>query len=796
VSELLDGQSLRDILGEGPLAIRKALDLARQVATGLAAAHDKGIIHRDLKPDNVFITRDGRAKILDFGIAKLLASQDDIATLATAAVPRTEAGLVLGTAGYMSPEQIRGATVDHRTDIFALGVMLFEMLSGTRPFDLATTPDTMSAVLSRDPAALTTPEGAAPLVLERIVRRCLEKAPLQRFQSAGDLAFALEAITLGTGSRDAAAIATAPRISTRAGRRESIAWVLVTLLAVTVAAIALWPSPASVPPLSARFTVPTPLSADGLAIAPSISPDGATLAVVHAGASDEPIYIRRLDGDVFVKLAGTEGARYVFWSPDSQSVVFSQKGELRRADLTGSESRAVARLPRGRDFAATAAWGADGSMLLAFPSAPLHRLRSEGGTIEPVMALDKAVDEVEQAAPVFLPDGKRFFYLSTRTAGAITRLADLDSGETHDLAGFDGRIIWAGEHIVVFRRGATLLAQAVTYAPLSFHGAPVQLAGDIAIPSALRIANAAVAPTGLVYRSAVETPQQFTWYARDGRRIREVGPAAEFGTFNLSRDGAWIVAARRDGSVSNLWVIDSAKSTMNRVSVGATNDADPRLSPDGRFVAFASLRGSRRSPYKASLGGQEPELLFDFKGGTFSLDDWSANAEWLLYHDALIPVLYAARMDRLDVEPVIAARALTGAIDQASMSPDGRWIAYNSTETRRAEVFVVPFPPTGDKWQVSTNGGAQPLWRADGRELYYLALDGALMKVNINATKRFSHDTPSRLFQAPVPPVTSFVEQYAVSRDGSQFLFAPFTTGGAAATLTVLTNWMALIERR
>ena len=329
VSELLEGQTLRAVLAPGPLPIRKAIDYTGQIATGLAAAHDKGIVHRDLKPDNVFITSDGRAKILDFGIAKLLHSPTDVETRATAAGAHTDAGIVLGTSGYMSPEQIRGGAVDHRADIFALGAMLFEMLSGTRPFAAATGADAMSAVLSRDPAELVTPDGTTPPALDRLTRRCLEKAPEQRLQSARDLAFALEAITLGTGRAASRRHTDAVAAPAPPAWRERAAWLRAAGLAAVTAVVALRPGPAAPPPATpARFTVELPFKSVTAGTGVSVSPDGtAIVAQSQVGAADrENLQLRRLDGAGFTEIPGTAGGRFATGQPTAGRSVCRRRG--------------------------------------------------------------------------------------------------------------------------------------------------------------------------------------------------------------------------------------------------------------------------------------------------------------------------------------------------------------------------------------------------------------------------------------------------------------------------------------
>jgi hypothetical protein len=796
VSELLEGHSLRELLRDGPIPLRKALDYAVQITTGLAAAHDRGIVHRDLKPENLFITSDGRAKVLDFGIAKLLAPPDDAGTLATEFSPRTDAGIVLGTAGYMSPEQIRGGAVDHRTDIFAFGATLFEMLSGTRPFAASTSADAMSAVLSREPADLTTPAGAAPPAVERIVRRCLEKQPEHRFQSARDLAFAIDAITLGTGGTHATDLARGSAPATRPSARELVAWALVALTAAAALTWALRPAPAAAPPLATRFSLEFPFDLTGISIATAVSPDGQWFAVSVPGVPGDAIMVRRRDGDSFLRITGTDEARLLGWTPDSRSITVARKGELRLIDISGAGSRALASLP-ATPSVLSAAWSGSGDALLWLSGAPLHVLRSGASAIEPISTLDASVNESEQGLPVFLPDGRRYLYTSLRNGQFATRLRSLDSNAVQDFNGVADSIIWAGERHVVFRRGATLQAQGVSYDPLELRGAPIQLVSDVFVGPISRSAyvSAGASASAIMYRRDQEPPRQFTWFARDGRRLSPVGAAGFYMTFSLSEDGRRLIASRRDSGVHNLWSFDAEKGTVNRVTAGGASDVDPRLSPDGRLVVFASTRDPRRSPFKTTIAGDEPQRVFPFKGGLFALDDWSSDGQWLLFRNAGTPVLEALRLDRPDDEPIVAARALAGIIDQATMSPDGRWVAYNSTESGRAEVYVVPFPPTGDKWQISDGGGAQPQWRRDTGEVYFLTLDGTLTAVPLDTTKGFRFKDPVALFRAPLPTVNSGIEQYAPAPDGTRFLFLHNTENAAMAPVAVLANWSSLVER-
>jgi Tol biopolymer transport system component len=351
---------------------------------------------------------------------------------------------------------------------------------------------------------------------------------------------------------------------------------------------------------------------------------------------------------------------------------------------------------------------------------------------------------------------------------------------------------------VIFRRDGSLFAQALAYAPLALQGRPVLAADNAPLVSFLPRQPLAVATsTLLAYRTGTQVSQQFTWFGRDGRRLGTIGPEGTFSTFDLARDGARLVVSRIESVGMNLWVLDTGSGAFNRVTSGPSTDLDPRASADGRVVVFGSTRDPARSPFRSSLNGQDPsERVFPFSGQVYSNDDWSADGRWLLYHDASVPVLYARRMDQTGEPPAVAARAIAGIIDQARMSRDGRWIAYNSTESGRSEVYVVPFPPTGERWQVSAAGGVQPMWGPRDRELYYLSLAGTLMAVPVRSGDGLDVGRAVRLFQSPLRSVSGDTEQYAVAPDGSRFLFAPSTAPAKPDVVTILTNWRAIVSQR
>jgi dipeptidyl aminopeptidase/acylaminoacyl peptidase len=477
-------------------------------------------------------------------------------------------------------------------------------------------------------------------------------------------------------------------------------------------------------------------------------------------------------------------------------LIFSTPGEIQKVDVNGGSARTIARV-EGTAFAT--AESRFGVVLAAYFNSPLQIVRTPGGPAEPIAALDTTKNEVEHQAPVFLPDGRRFFYGSMRLGQLtlVTCLRSTDgSGATQELGGFAGRIVWAGSDVVLFVRGTDLLAQGIGYDPLRLLGEPVSLASNLApFTPNNRAPTVAASDRVVAYRTDQPQLNQLSWVARDGRLLGVIGPEGQYPTFDLSADGANVAVARREQAAMNIWLLDALKGTMmNRVTAGPRLYVDPRLAPDGRSVIFGSMADPTRSPHRAAVTGEEPQLVFAHRGRMFSNDDWSGDGQWLLYHDASVPVLHAARIDRPGDPPVIVAKALTGTIDQAEFSSDGRRVAYNSSESGRNEVYVVPFPPTGERWQISTSGGVQPRWRRDGRELYYLGPDRSLMAVAIKTAPSFSAGDPIRLFESRLSTLSFQTEQYAAGPDGSRFLFALPVAGAKPEPVTVLTNWMSLVS--
>ena len=825
VMELLDGETLRQRLepaaaasqsasraaaasgGEAPLAgknvglpIRKAVEYAVQVARGLAAAHDKGLVHRDLKPDNIFLLADGHVKILDFGLARSAGSETPGSGATETVAALTDPGLVMGTIGYMAPEQVRGKAVDGRADLFAFGAVLYEMITGARAFQRDSPADTMTAILKEDPPELASVRSDLPPALDRIIRHCLEKNPAERFQSARDVAFALEALS-GSASTTVVPAASGPvaRPVTKLGAREMVAWLLA---AAGIAGVGLvtWPKPsATVAPPVVRFSLPLLASETSLTASVAVSPDGRAVVMWTNIGRDPRLRLRYVDSLETVFLPGTENGTSAFWSLDSRSIGFVADRTLKRFDLATTTVRTIAPVPQPFTLPA---WGANGTILLSVPGLgqPLHSIAESGGSPVPRGELDKAAVEVGQIRPVFLPDGRRFFYTSIRGA-ALTQvpvLASLDSDARTLLDVPDTRVFWAGDNHLVFRRGDALYAQRISYEPLALAGEPAQLVADVdSVVNSVSNREGGAAGT-IAYAERSNRRQQFRWYDRAGRPIGTVGEGGAYTTFDLSNDGRRIATALRTANTGvNLWQIDADTGTTSRITVGPTTDVDPRWSADGSKLAFGSSRDASRGPHIVGLAADTPALMWKYDGRMFSADDWSPDGRWLLYHDANQPVIHARELDpsgKLKGEPVVVARALIGIMDQAHMSPDGKWVAYNSNESGRFEVYVVPFPATGERFTASRGGGSQPKWRADGSELYYLSPDGALNAVKVAvAGGKFTTGEPVELVRPKLTGVSAVVEQYALHPSGTKFLFLDTVGDEKDLSIGVLLNWASLL---
>jgi Tol biopolymer transport system component len=799
VLELVEGETLADRIARAAVPIKEALSIATQLVDALEAAHEQGIIHRDLKPANIKMRPDGLVKVLDFGLAKAF----DPATASGAgarmspklSIHATRAGLILGTAAYMAPEQASGKAVDKRADIWAFGCVLYEMLTGRRPFDGDDISATLAAVLATDPDWRALPS-RTPMSLRPLLRRCLEKDPRQRLRDIGEARVQLN--DLRSGHAEGAGLT--ETMPGRAKARDRLPWLIAAgaLLAfIGTVAVATWlwwgrrrPVPAKV-----AFDIVTDASASPNQLA--LSPDGTRLAAVITTATSTALWLRQLDevdGRILVAKA-TDGF-YPFWSADSRFLAFFADGKLNKIDVSRGSSQPVCDAPVGRG----GTWNRDGVILFAPSSVgPLFRVTAGGGTTSQVTELDRARGDAAHQHPKFLPDGQHFLFLvrSTKVENGGLYLGSLGSTETRRLVATDVMGLFAAPNHVLFVRDATLMAQQFDTRRFALQGDPFPVAQDVGLSSTgTGVAAIATSDTGvLAYRIGISANDRLLrWVDRTGKPFGDVGTAGAHGNAVIAPRGDRLAETRLQGQDGSVWIVDLQRGSSSRLTFGPGLDDNAIWSPDGQQIVFASTRnGGVRNIYRKNANGTgEEELLLKTDNTKFPTD-WSGG--YVLYTEVTSsPHVWALPLSG-DRKPIRLVNS-PSTESHARLSPDGRWIAYTSlSETDR--VYVQPFPRGSGKWQVSTTTGFLPRWRGDGRELFYLNT-GAVWAVDVTTTT-FTSGVPRKLFDAIVatgPMVTG----YDVTADGQRFLLNVDTTSANRAIVTrpirVVLNWQSALPAR
>jgi Tol biopolymer transport system component len=788
VMELVEGPTLADRIATGPIPLDEALLIARQIAEAVEYAHEQNVIHRDLKPANIKVKEDGALKVLDFGLAKAMSdeiSEADMSNSPTLSMAATRAGIILGTAAYMSPEQARGKRVDRRTDIWAFGVVLYEMLTAKQAFEGEDMSLALASVMKSDPDWNRLPKDL-PLSLRNVLQRCLQKDPKQRIRDMGDVRLAMEGMfetaASPTSVKDSAAGALGPV--------RWLGWAIATVLVIALGVLSFVHFREAPPTITSemRTDISTPATDDPVSFA--ISPDGREFVFVAAVDGPAKLWLRFLNKTEAQPLPGTEGAAYPFWSPDSRSVGFFAQGKLKRLDLGGGAPLVLAdAIGRG------GSWSSDGTILFAPNAAgPLFRISSSGGQPEPVTRLDK---QTGHRFPRFLPDGRQFvFYVlgSQETSGIY--LGSLDSHETKRLAVSDAQGAFLASGWLLLVRGGTLLAQQFDFAKKELTGTPLVLADSVATNAGAVASAVSVSNTGLVaYRPGRAGKTQSIWFDRSGKQVGTMGEPNEDGIVlgQLSPDGRREVVGRVVQGNGDVWIID--ESRMTRFTFDPALDRYPIWSADGHRIVFDSSRTGQRDLFIKDTNGAGNETLLLQSTEDKSAADWSRDGRFLLY-SSVDPKdardLWILPMDG-DRKPFIFLKT---PFDErsAKFSPDGRWVAYASNLTGRYEIYVSPFNGTSSASSagppVSTQGGVAPRWRHDGKELYYIAPDLKLMAVRINTTgATFEAGNPTTLFATRIlggadPNIGT---QYDVSADG-RFLINT-VLGEDNSPITLIQNW-------
>jgi Tol biopolymer transport system component/predicted Ser/Thr protein kinase len=767
VMELIDGVQL-----SGPLPVDKAVAYAGQILDALDAAHRKGFTHRDLKPANVMVTAKGVVKLLDFGLAKrnvreLGPDDETVAAL-------SKEGNIAGTLQYMSPEQLNGKEADARSDIFAFGCVLYEMLSGQKAFSGSTAASVIAAIMEREPEPLqTTPP------LDRVIRTSLAKDPDERFQNARDLKKALLWAVESIGP--------API------RRGGLPWATVaaTLVAVVLGVVLYFRAGTAIAP-ETRVDIVTPATNSPASFA--LSPDGRKIAYVATGDGASRLWVRSLDSTSAQPLPGTEGALNPFWSPDSRSLGFFADTKLKRIDLGGGQPQSVAALANAATV--QGAWSEQG-VILFNPSAvsALSRVPASAGQVGAVTKLGKG--QVGHYSPRFLPGGKQFLFTSTGTDPGLW-LASLDGSEPRRISAFAAGTESAGEYLapgwLVRVRGNVLVAQRFDASRGQLSGDAVTLAQGVGIDQNTLAGSFSVSHSGTIaWRTGGGGgKRQLIWFNRSGQNVGAWGAPDEAAPRfpELSPDGKRVAVTRGPLGATDLWIEEGTRNS--RFTFGQGVNVWTIWSPDGRRVVFTSNRNGPQNLYEKPADGSGREELLLASADTKQPDSWSPDGRFILYRSAQnngdLMVLPLARDQKTPDGKPYAFLSTPFNEQNGVFSPDGKWVAYQSNESGRDEIYARPFLGPGGQWQVSTQGGRMPRWRADGKELYYLAPDQKLMAAGVTVQgASLRPGTPEALFQTHVT-VNPNRQAYDVGRDG-RFLIVTELESASTEPIHLLQNW-------
>ncbi len=787
VLEYLEAPTLAERLLKGPLPLTEVLSHAIGLADALDHAHRHGVVHRDLKPGNIMLTKSG-VKVLDFGLASLRPI-DSLAAVDTAAAgdrgPLTSANAVLGTLQYMAPEQLEGREADARTDVFALGVVVYEMATGHQPFRAETQAATIGAILHTDPAPMATRRREIPSDIDRVIARCLAKDPENRWQTARDLLLELQWIAESLQSRLPPA---------RVGNRRvpaSLPWVAAVVLALSTMVLAVLHF--REPPIERRVVrlsvLPSQPTSDF-----SLSPDGRVLAFIGGREGNTRLWIQSLDSPSPHPVDGTDRAEFPFWSPDGRFIAFGADGKLKKVAVSGGPVQTLC----GAPSVLGGTWNRDEVIVFAPGNrTALYRVPAAGGEPAQVTTLDQSQGQNTHRWPHFLPDGRRFLYLarSTRPENSGIYVGSLDTPEVTRVMSSDSRAAYAPPGYLLFARDRALLAQPFDTNSLRLVGDSVEVLEDLQFSRADGYGSFTLSEHGeLAFQpSATASPRsELVWFNRAGQRLELPVVPGNVAEPSIAPDGKRVAVMLWEDMTSDLWLVDVERGATSRLTRDPAVDTSPVWSPDGHTIVFSSNRNGPADLYQTTPGGDERALLQS--SGVKHVTDWSLDGRLIVYANT------EQRRDR-DLWTLVAGNEGKPALflqtrfeeTLGRLSPNGRWMAYVSNDSGRDEVYVRPFPPSAGIWQISTAGGTEPRWRRNGTELYYRAADQRLMAVDVKTQSLFDHGEPRVLF--PTRMSRSGIWNYDVTPDGQRFVISLDIGDDVPPPINVVLNWTEALQR-
>ena len=774
VMELIEGESLADRLARGPLPLDQMLKSGVEIAGALERAHRHGVVHRDLKPGNIMMTKSG-TKLLDFGLAKpgaITTPASTAAAMLTEQKPLTQEGAIVGTFQYMAPEQIEGAEADARTDIFAFGAVLYEMATGHRAFDGKSRASIIASILDREPPPISTIQPLTPPALEHVIRKCLEKDPDKRWQNAHDVGENLRWI------------AEQRQDGTAHGRSRAKPWMLATAALAAVAvicgilALAARHAAGREPHLELSITMPSLSYFDNV----TLSPDGRRVVFVGYTEKRPSLWIRSLDVTTATPLAGTEGARSAFWSPDGKQIGFFAGGKLKRISSDGGPVQIVcdAADPSG------GAWTADGTIILSRQTtSAMDRVDATGGTAKPLTKLGP--NEEAHRWPFLLPDGEHFLFLADawRTEDHHLKIGSLKTDAVRELMQAVTNVQYVAPGYLLFVRGGSLMAQPFDWKRLSLGGEAQAIAPQLAVNGPNHHFEFSAADNGrLTFRSA-SPKSRLTWVDRNGKPQQTVSEPHSFADLAIAPDGKRILFTELDddGRADDIWLLDLARGSARRITTDPAGDFSPAWSPDGRSMAFASMRSGIGDGFVIDDLDHPANVRTILKAtGGCNPTDWTSGGDILFdyLHGSDVDV-WTFSIKSGQAKPYLATPFVESS---AVVSPDGAWMAYQSNESGRAEVFLERYPSHEGRRQISTAGGFTPTWRKDGRELFFVAPGPTVMSAQLT-----DDALPKPLFNLPG-------NLYRPSADGQRFLIDAPLEDVTKMPVTFVTDWQSRLKTR